>query len=76
MVVEDLAPLVRVLPEQHHGVADELGHGLGARATEKRREPGDLEIVETGLHAVAPVDGDLRQPRQHVVGRVLRASPP
>ena len=37
VVVEDLLPLVGVLPEQHHRVADELRDRLGARAAEERR---------------------------------------
>ena len=70
-VVDDLLPLVGVLREQHHRVADELGDGLGSGATEQRREAGDLRVVEPGLRTVAAVDRNLREPRQHVVGGVL-----
>ena len=62
-VVEDLLPLIRVLREEHDRVADELGHRLGARAAEQAREARDLDVVEAGLRAVAPVDGHLREPR-------------
>ena len=70
-VVEDLLPLVGVLREQHHRVADELRHRLRARAAEQAGEARDLDVVEPGLDAVAAVDGHLRQPRDHVVAGVL-----
>ena len=71
VVVDDLLPLVGVPREQHDRVADELRHGLRAGAAEQRGEAGDLDVVEAGLLAVAAVDGDLRQAREHVVARVL-----
>jgi hypothetical protein len=60
-----------VLREQHDRVADELGDRLCAGTAEQGGEARDLGVVEAGLHAVAAVDRDLGQPRDHVVGRVL-----
>ena len=70
-VVEHLLPLVGVAGEQHDRVADQLGHRLGPGPADEGGEAGDLGVVEAGLGAVAAVDGDLGQARQHVVGRVL-----
>src|SRR5918995_1125224 len=70
-VVDHLLPLVWMPPEQDHRVADELCHRLGARPAEQRGEAGDLGVVEPRLRAVAAVDSDLREPREHVVARVL-----
>ncbi len=70
-VVLHLLPLVGMAGEQHGGVAHQLGHRLGARPAQQAGEPGDLAVVQAGLHPVAPVHRDLGQPRQHVVGRVL-----
>ena len=71
VVVDNLLPLVGVLPEEHDRVADELRDGLGTRAAEERHETRDLDVVEAGLHAVTAVDGDLREAREHVVAGVL-----
>ena len=68
-VVDDPAPLVGVGGEQHGRVAHQLGHRLRPGPAEQRGEAGDLVVVEAGLDAVAPVDGDLGQPGEHVVGR-------
>jgi hypothetical protein len=66
----DPTPLVGVLVEQHDGVADQLGDRLRARPAEEPREAGDLVVVETGLDAVAAVDGHLGEAGEHVVGRL------
>jgi hypothetical protein len=44
---------------------------LGTGAVEQSGEAGDLDIVEAGLLAVAAIDRHLREPRQHVVARML-----
>jgi hypothetical protein len=62
VVVEELLPLIRMPPEQHQRVPDELRDRLGPGPTEERSEAGDLGVVEPRLDAVAAVDGHLRQP--------------
>ncbi len=70
-VVDEGLPLIRMLIEEHHGVADQLGDRLRTGAAEKSGEASDLLVVEAGLDAIAAIDGDLREPAQHVVGWLL-----
>ena len=70
-VLEQHLPLFGVLGEHDHRTADQFGHRLRARAAEKRRESGDLDVVELSHSAVLARGFGGDQAADHVVLRVL-----